>query len=580
MISGVILSSPKIFDAPTITQIAKERLSPKHIHLRDRKLSSKLFVPYTRKSNLCKSAKIRKILQGVGRSVKCQPNWQVAATTTPNDVYYPSQFALPLISASEAWETTTGSDQLLVAVIDTGIDYTHPDLSAKMWRNPGEIPGNGVDDDKNGYVDDVHGINAITNTGNPMDDNSHGTHVAGIIGASTNNNRGISGVAWNVRLVGAKFLSATGSGSLANAIKALSYVNALKKAGHNVVVTNNSWGGTVYSQALRDVIDESRRLGIVFVAAAGNNSSNNDAYPFYPASYAVNNVISVASITSTKAFSSFSNYGKNSVHIAAPGSGILSTVRLNSYSYKSGTSMAAPHVAGVALLTQAACSGSLSAEAIKDIVTKNGVVADHLKSLTSSGSVVNADLSVLAAQNLCNATPTPVNTLAPTQTATPTTTPGLTTPTPENTPTATTTPTPTQTPTPTITNTPTPTRTPTATPVSAKLSFAPRLVGPKKTTYMTLENIPTESTTVLVRFLIRDASNKSWVCRGKTTPVFSSKTLRLQLPQEVTQFASIHTLLYGPKYLTQNSILIDGTNVMRGDAAAANKLCVALESQL
>lgn len=577
MVSGAILSTKATLTNEPIAQMKKETLTPQHTYIRDVRQASSKFLPYNHKTNICKSAKIRNILKKSNNKITCSPNYQVNTTGLPNDPYYSSQFALPLIAAPNAWTTTTGSDQLIVAVIDTGIEYTHPDLANNMWKNPGEIAANGIDDDKNGYVDDVYGINAITNTGNPMDDNGHGTHVAGIIGASTNNSRGISGAAWNVKLVATKFLSATGSGSLANAIKALSYINALKKAGHNVVVTNNSWGGTVYSQALRDMIEQSRQLGIVFVAAAGNNSSNNDTYPFYPASYVVENVISVASVTSTKSFSSFSNYGRSSVHVASPGSSILSTVRLASYGYKSGTSMAAPYVAGVALLTQAACSGTLSPELVKQIITTNGSVIDTLKPLVLSGAIVNAEKSVLAAQAFCNATPTPTATNTPTPTLTPS---GSVTPFPTPTTTPTATATPTATNTPTITPTPTATPTATPTPISAKLSFNPRLVAPGATTYMIFDNIPTKYTTVRVRFVIKDSKNTAWTCVGKTIPIFSTRTIKLQLPKETHTFAGVSALLYGPEYITQGSLIVDGTTQMQGDATTANKVCALLESQL
>ena len=246
------------------------------------------------------------------------------------------------VDAERAWSITKGDKKVVVAVIDTGVDYNHPDLKNNMWINEKEIPGNGIDDDNNGYIDDVYGWNAHGNNGNPMDGNDHGTHCAGTIGAEHNNGIGVAGVMADVSLMAVKFLGDDGSGSLADAVEAIDYATKM-----NVDVMSNSWGGGGFSQALEDSIKAAKDKGIVFVAAAGNDGSNNDSRPSYPASYQVENVISVASHTAQDTLSSFSNFGKRSVHVAAPGSNVLSTTPGNQYKVFSGTSMATPHVSGI-----------------------------------------------------------------------------------------------------------------------------------------------------------------------------------------------------------------------------------------
>jgi subtilisin family serine protease/subtilisin-like proprotein convertase family protein len=251
------------------------------------------------------------------------------------------------IEVVSAWDQTTGSSDVVVAVIDSGIRYTHQDLAANMWRNSGEIPGNSLDDDRNGYVDDVFGINAITGSGNPMDDNDHGTHCAGTIGAQANGGGPQVGVAWNVRLMGLKFLGADGGGNTSDAIECINY--AVSKGAK---ILNNSWGGGAYSSALYNAINSARAQGVLFVAAAGNESNNNDRFASYPASYNLSNVIAVAAVDRRDQLASFSNYGATTVHIAAPGVEIYSSTATSDFSYESwpGTSMAAPHVSGVAAL--------------------------------------------------------------------------------------------------------------------------------------------------------------------------------------------------------------------------------------
>lgn len=382
-------------------------------------------VKYSRAKDLCRRAKFRRLKAQVGGHMTCSPNWAVQSSLIPNDTYYAQQYAPGIMQLPTAWDTTVGSNAQIAVVIDTGIDYTHPDLLDNLWQNPSEVAGNGVDDDNNGYIDDIYGMNAITNTGDPLDDHGHGTHVAGIIGAKGNNARGVAGVSWNSKIIAAKFLDSTGSGSTANAIKAINYATALKRAGRNITLTNNSWGGTGYSAALASAIADASSAGILFIAAAGNNSSNNDTTPQYPANYSSANVISVASTDSASALSSFSNYGEQTVHIAAPGSSIASTTKNGSYVYMSGTSMAAPQVSGVALLAQAKCSGTLSMTLLRSSVVNTGTVFAGLAGKVASASVVNAAEAVRIAGQLCapTSTPTPTNTIGPTATPTPTRTP-------------------------------------------------------------------------------------------------------------------------------------------------------------
>lgn len=254
------------------------------------------------------------------------------------------------IDAPEAWDIRSSALGITVAVIDTGIRYTHQDLAANAWTNPGETPGDRIDNDGNGYVDDVRGIDAYNRDGDPMDDQGHGTHCAGTIGATGNNGIGLTGVAWGVRLMALKFLSSTGSGTDSDAVICIDYAR-LKGA----KILSCSWGGGGAGASLQAAIERARTAGILMVAAAGNETNNNDLNPSYPASYPHDNIVSVASTTSTDALSSFSNYGATSVDLGAPGSSIYSTVSSSDTAYAtySGTSMATPHVSGALALLAA-----------------------------------------------------------------------------------------------------------------------------------------------------------------------------------------------------------------------------------
>jgi subtilisin family serine protease len=289
-----------------------------------------------------------------------EPNFLVTTQVEPNDPRFPELWAFKNtgqtggtdsadIDAPGAWDITTGSSDVVIAVIDTGIDYRHGDLAGNMWVNMSEANGvPGVDDDGNGYVDDIYGIDTINNDGDPLDDHDHGTHIAGTIGAVGNNGIGIAGLNWVVRMMACKFIGADGSGSVADAIECLQYVQQMRSRGVNVLATNNSYGMSDYSQALADAIDAQR--DILFITAAGNSSQNVDRSPAYPAGYFLPNILAVEATDSFDQLAYFSNYGVQTVLVGAPGVDILSTLRNDNYGLMSGTSMATPHVTGLAAL--------------------------------------------------------------------------------------------------------------------------------------------------------------------------------------------------------------------------------------
>jgi subtilisin family serine protease len=260
----------------------------------------------------------------------------------PNDLS-PEQYGPVNISAPLAWAERSGdrTQAPLIAVIDSGIDYHHPDLAANVWTNPHEIPGNGIDDDGNGVVDDVHGFNAARQNGDPLDDGSHGTHVAGTVGAVGDNGQGVVGVAWQANLMAIKFLE-KGYGDIASAIAGITYADAM-----GARVTQNSWGGSNYNQALVDTLAASPAIHI---CAAGNSAQDSDVSPAYPAAYPLPNIVAVAATDAADQLAEFSNWGAQAVDLAAPGAKILSTVPGGGLGVKSGTSMAAPHVSGAVSL--------------------------------------------------------------------------------------------------------------------------------------------------------------------------------------------------------------------------------------
>ncbi len=312
-----------------------------------------------------------------------EPNYVFTAQGVPNDFYFGHLWGLyntgqiggtagADIDASHAWDITSGSSDVVIAVIDTGVDYNHPDLSQNMWVNLAESNGvPGVDDDGNGYLDDVRGINVYDYISDPMDDHGHGTHVSGTIGAVGNNSMGVVGVNWNVKIIPCKFLGPEGYGYTDGAVECLEYIRGLKDKGINVIATNNSWGGGGYSQALYDAIDAQRKSDILFIAAAGNENMDTSQYDSYPAGYPLPNILSVAATDPNDARAWFSNFGRRSVHVAAPGVEIVSLRAAETDMYgdgthfipsgdsnaqyyrANGTSMAAPHVTGLAGLIKA-----------------------------------------------------------------------------------------------------------------------------------------------------------------------------------------------------------------------------------
>lgn len=322
-----------------------------------------------------------------------EPNYIVNADILPNDPDFGELYALHNtgqdggtidadIYAAEAWNLQTGGS-VVVAVIDTGVDYNHPDLADNIWVNEGEIPGNGIDDDGNGFIDDYRGWDFNNNDNDPQDDHSHGTHCAGTIAAVGNNGIGIAGVNWHAKIMPLKFLSSGGSGTTADAVSAIMYATMM-----GAKVMSNSWGGGGFSNALRDAIEAAKEAGIIFVAAAGNSAGDNDLLPHYPSSYDSENVIAVAATDRNDELASFSCYGLESVDIAAPGVSILSTAPDGGYKYSSGTSMATPHVAGAAALAMAHWPSSSSEQIISAILDGSDPLSS-LEGMVATGGRLN-----------------------------------------------------------------------------------------------------------------------------------------------------------------------------------------------
>ncbi len=286
------------------------------------------------------------------------------------------------IGITRAWLKTKGSKKIIVAVLDSGVDYNHEDLKDNMWVNAGEIPDNGVDDDGNGFIDDVHGWNFEKRNNDPSDDNSHGTHCAGIIGALGNNKTGTTGVNWDVTIMPIKFISSEGKGPLEKALEAVNYA---VKMGANVI--SNSWGSYWNSSTLEDAIKAANEKGVLFVTSAGNEGMDNDARAYYPASYSQPNLIAVAATDNRDVRATWSNYGQKKVHLAAPGVNVLSTlpVKLGKYGTASGTSMAAPFVAGAAALLLATNPKFTPAELKKRMMDTVDYVRPLLRKTVSAG---------------------------------------------------------------------------------------------------------------------------------------------------------------------------------------------------
>lgn len=345
------------------------------------------------------------------RSVKNDPDvasieidHPVHSFFTPNDPDFDKLYGLqgPFgISAPEAWDTTIGSSSKIVAVIDSGVDYTHEDLDGNVWSNPAEIPENGIDDDSNGLIDDVHGYDFANGDGDPMDDNGHGTHVSGTIAALGDNATGGIGIAWGTKVVAVKCLDSIGDGYTSDLVRALDYVNDLYDSGVPIVAINLSLGTDQFSSSLERAVQRTASRGIVIVAAAGNEEVNNDTTPSYPANIDVPTMISVAATNASGHLASYSNYGRRTVHIAAPGSSIYSTfppvLGGGTYGFDSGTSMSTPHVTAVAALV-AAANPKASGEFIRTTVLATARRLTTLSRKVVSGGLLDARAAVARAR--------------------------------------------------------------------------------------------------------------------------------------------------------------------------------------
>ena len=284
-----------------------------------------------------------------------EPNYMVQSNSTPDDPLFSSQWGLRQADAREAWDLTTGSEDAVIAVVDSGVDYTHPDLAPNMFRNSADCNSNGIDEDGNGYSDDCYGINVFDGNSDPMDSYYHGTHAAGTIGAVGNNSLGVAGVNWKTRILACRFMNPEGQGSIADAIACFDYIAEMKDRGVNIIASNNSWSGGDYSQAMYDSIGALRQRGILFVTSAGNYGQNNDILQTYPCGYNQPNILCVGASNEFSRIAPYTNRGKQSVHLIAPGEKILSTVpaQYGDYAELDETSTAAPFVAGVAGLVHA-----------------------------------------------------------------------------------------------------------------------------------------------------------------------------------------------------------------------------------
>ena len=339
-----------------------------------------------------------------------EPDYIVRALTTPNDPKFAAQWNLSNtgqnggtpgadIHATQAWSLSTGSSSVVVGVIDSGADYTHPDLAANIWTSSSAMNVTTPTGSVVLCAAGSHGFNMVNATCDPMDDLGHGTHVSGIIGASGDNGIGVAGVNWALQILPCKFIGSDGTGDVSGAISCFELIKELKESGTNIVATNNSWGSPLFSQALQDAIAAQEQDGILMIAAAGNSFADNDVFPIFPANTFLPNVISVAATDRNDSIVSFSDTGRHTVHLAAPGHEILSTTPNNTYSLYSGTSMAAPHVTGVAALLKAQ-DPTRDWRAIKSLILSGGDTLSALgqtitsKRLNAYGAMTCTDSAV------------------------------------------------------------------------------------------------------------------------------------------------------------------------------------------
>ncbi|MEN8219915.1 MAG: S8 family serine peptidase [Pseudomonadota bacterium] len=352
------------------------------------------------------------LIQANRNIVYAEPNYIQRAIGTPNDARFNELWGMHNsgqtggkadadIDAVEAWDTFTGSRDVVVAVIDTGVDYNHVDLADNRWVNVGEIAGNGIDDDSNGFIDDVYGYDFAYGDSDPMDGHKHGTHCSGTIGGVGDNGIGVAGVNHAVRIMAVKFINDWGSGYTDGAIDAITY--AVDNGAH---ILSNSWGGGGFSQGLEDAISYANDYDVLFVAAAGNDGLNNDVSPHYPSNYEVPNVLAVAATDHRDAKPGWSNYGLTTVDLGAPGVDILSTVLGDSYDHLSGTSMATPHVAGAAALLMG-YNPSLSALKIKSMLMDSVEPVASMDGKTVTGGRLNINNALLSTFNCSQVTEIP-----------------------------------------------------------------------------------------------------------------------------------------------------------------------------
>ncbi len=368
------------------------------------------------------------LLTGASDLVGVEPNWVMHLASTPNDPYFPQEWGLQNtgqsilgitgtpgadIGAPQAWNISTGSASIVVAVLDTGIDYTHPDLAANVWSAPSQFSfyqGTTLYTCPAG----THGWNVLNNTCDPMDNDDHGTHVAETIGAAGNNGMGVTGVNWTTKIIAVK-MCIPGNCSSANAANGIQFLLGAKAAfggeagSTDVRVLNNSYGGMPFAQSLLDEINGANAADMSFVVAAGNNGSNNDTTPVYPASYNAPNVISVAGTDNRDNLAALAlqdgfdpNYGATSVDLGAPGAEVYSTWPSGSYGWMTGTSMATPHVSGTAALSESVCQ--FDTELLKPNLLNNVAVIPALVGKTVTGGRVNAFNSLDAASSACPGT--------------------------------------------------------------------------------------------------------------------------------------------------------------------------------